>query len=355
LIWRSLVKHINNTSMTHRFPIKEISAQSGLSTATIDRALNGRAHVSPQTRARVVAAIAELEQQEGQMAARGRRLFIDIVVEAPDRFCREITKAVHHVLPQIAPAVVRPRFEMREVMGVAQTVAVLARIAKRGSDGVCLKARDVPEVRQAIAGLVGRGIPVVTIFTDCLTSGRTAYAGLDNERAGRTAARLVSRVVSRGVVLATLSRNDFQGEDARLDGFRTALGDYAPHLEVRMVQDTSGLNQSTAQLVEAVASQLSDVAGVYSMGGGNRAIQTTLARLGLAPRVYVAHDLDDENVDLLAQGRLDFVLYHDLAQDMTRAFRNIMAAHRLAAMPLDGMSDIQIVVADNVPASRGAG
>ena len=330
--------------MTHRFPIKEISAQSGLSTATIDRALNGRAHVSPQTRARVVAAIAELEQQEGQMAARGRRLFIDIVVEAPDRFCREITKAVHHVLPQIAPAVVRPRFEMREVMGVAQTVAVLARIAKRGSDGVCLKARDVPEVRQAIAGLVGRGIPVVTIFTDCLTSGRTAYAGLDNERAGRTAARLVSRVVSRGVVLATLSRNDFQGEDARLDGFRTALGDYAPHLEVRMVQDTSGLNQSTAQLVEAVASQLSDVAGVYSMGGGNRAILAALQSLQCTPQLYIGHDLDAENRALLRSGHINFLLDHDLTRDMTRAFGALTAHYRLNPIPTEpALAQVQIL------------
>ena len=70
-------KHINNTSMTHRFPIKEIALQSGLSTATIDRALNGRAHVSPQTQERVKAAISELEAQEQQLSARGRRLFVD--------------------------------------------------------------------------------------------------------------------------------------------------------------------------------------------------------------------------------------------------------------------------------------
>ena len=45
--------------MTHRFPIKEIALQAGLSTATVDRVMNGRAHVSPQTRRRVEDAIAE--------------------------------------------------------------------------------------------------------------------------------------------------------------------------------------------------------------------------------------------------------------------------------------------------------
>lgn len=61
--------------MTHRFPIKEIAIQAGLSTATIDCVLNDRPHVSPQTTARVAAAIEELKIQETQLSARGRRLF----------------------------------------------------------------------------------------------------------------------------------------------------------------------------------------------------------------------------------------------------------------------------------------
>lgn len=60
--------------MTHRFPIKEIARQAGLGTATVDRVLNGRAHVSPQTKLRVKAAIEESKTQETQLAARGRRL-----------------------------------------------------------------------------------------------------------------------------------------------------------------------------------------------------------------------------------------------------------------------------------------
>ena len=54
--------------MTHRFPIKEIALQAGLSTATVDRVLNGRAHVSAQTKARVAAAVGELEGQEAQLS-----------------------------------------------------------------------------------------------------------------------------------------------------------------------------------------------------------------------------------------------------------------------------------------------
>ncbi|MEM9575357.1 MAG: LacI family DNA-binding transcriptional regulator, partial [Pseudomonadota bacterium] len=99
--------------MTHRFPIKEIARQAGLGSATVDRAINNRAHVSPQTKARVAAAIAELEGQEAQLAARGRRMFIDFVIEAPSRFGREVKIAAEQVLPHIDAAVCRPRFQIQ--------------------------------------------------------------------------------------------------------------------------------------------------------------------------------------------------------------------------------------------------
>lgn len=162
--------------MTHRFPIKEIARQAGLGTATIDRVLNGRANVSPQTKLRVTAAIEELREQEAQLAARGRRLFFDFVVEAPSRFSREIKLAAEAVLPQIGTAVCRPRFLLQEIMEEDEVVAALKRIVKRGSQGVCLKARDTAKIRQAVNTLTAARIPVVTLVTDVLGTVRPAPA-----------------------------------------------------------------------------------------------------------------------------------------------------------------------------------
>jgi LacI family transcriptional regulator len=179
--------------MTHRFPIKEIARQAGLSTATVDRVLNERAHVSPQTKLRVTTAIEELRAQEAQLAARGRRLFFDFVVEAPSRFSREVKAAAEAVLPQIGTAVCRPRFLLQEIMEEDEVVGALKRIMKRGSHGVCLKARDTARIRKAVKKLTAAKIPVVTLVTDVRDADRLAYVGLDNAGAGRTAAYLISR------------------------------------------------------------------------------------------------------------------------------------------------------------------
>lgn len=335
--------------MTHRFPIKEIALQSGLSTATVDRVINERPNVSAQSRARVAAAIEELTLQEGQLAARGRRMFVDVLVEAPKRFSSKIRAEIEALLPAYHPAVIRPRFTFQEVMSEAQTTQHLDRIAARGSSGVLLKARDVPVVRDAVSALTAKGIPVVTMFTDVEAQGRLAYVGADNAQAGRTAAYLMTRILggAKGAILLTQSQDSFAGEEARAAGFRNAIAGQG--FRLLYISGGAGLSMDTASQIAARAGDIGQLSGVYSMGGGNRAILDALDRIGAAPQVYIAHDLDAENTALLRSGAIDFVLEHDLSHDLRLGFDTICHAHGLGPAPVAGPSDIQVLTPPQIP------
>lgn len=338
--------------MTHRFPLKEIAIQAGLGTATVDRAINYRAHVSPQTKARVAAAIAELEGQEAQLVARGRRMFFDFVIEAPTRFSREVQRAAEQVLTHVGAAVCRPRFMTQEIMTEADVVKALARIAKRGSHGVCLKARDRSGIREAVDNLAASGIPVVTLVTDINASGRIAYVGLDNQSAGRTAAYLVAKTVGdvSGTVLAMRSDDRFLGEKERVTTFARALEDSCPELQIIDVTGGSGVHYETSHLMGQVVGQFGDLRAVYSMGGGNRTILDVLGQNGLQPDCYVAHDLDQENRALIQDGHISFVLHHDLKIDMQNVIQAFLHHHKLVAdIPMRTMSSIQVVTPMNIP------
>ncbi|CRL10673.1 DNA-binding transcriptional repressor MalI [Phaeobacter italicus] len=338
--------------MTHRFPIKEIARQAGLGTATVDRVLNARAHVSPQTALRVKAAIKELEAQEAQLSARGRRLFFDFVVEAPARFSREVKSAAEAILQDIGPAVCRPRFLLQDVMEEDEVVAALRRIQKRGSQGLCLKARDTAKIREAIAQTTAAGIPVVTLVTDIGQSDRLAYVGLDNSGAGRTAAYLIARVLTAGSgqVLATRSHRDFLGEKERADAFGETLATLRPDLQVISVQGGSGVDFATSKVLSDVVDGLDELRAVYSMGGGNRSILRTLEDRGLRTEVFVAHDLDKENRDLIDARRLDFILHHDLKLDLKHAFNAFLSYHRLISeQATTPISTVQVLTPENIP------
>jgi LacI family transcriptional regulator len=338
--------------MTHRFPIKEIALQAGLSTATIDRVINNRAHISPQTRARVVCAIAELEQQESQMSARGRRMFFDFVIEAPFRFSREVQGAAEQVLGQITGAVCRPRFLLQEVMEEIEVVAALNRIAKRGSQGVCLKARDVTNIQTAVDRLISMGIPVVTLVTDVQGSNRVAYVGLDNHSAGRTAAYLVASVLNNvvGTVLAIRSNDRFLGEEEREIAFKQALLEKRPNLRVISVSGGGGIHYETSRLLSGAVNDFKDLKAVYSMGGGNRTILEILDDHNLHPDVYIAHDLDVDNRELIAGGHVNFILHHDLKADILNVFQTFLQFHKLFPNgALNRTSNVQVITPENIP------
>ena len=338
--------------MAHRFLIKEIALQAGLGVATVDRVLNGRANVREHTRNRVEQAIKELENQELNLATTGRKLMVDVVVEAPARFSDEIKNALEAELALMHPAVVRPRFLLRETMTTPEVVDALRSIARRGSHGVFLKARDVPEIAEAVRELQHHGIPVVTVFTDIPLSGRIAYAGLDNRVAGATAAYLLGLLLGPQAanVLITMSDEHFRGEEEREISFRRALRKHHPQLRLIDASGGHGLDLPTEERVRSVLNGGTCIAAVYSMGGGNVAILRALEAQQQAPVCFIGHDLDKDNVQLLRTGRIQAILHHDLRQDMRSACHHVMHFHKLLpASSVASSSSVVVVTPENIP------
>ena len=191
-----------------------------------------------------------------------------------------------------------------------------------------LKAPDTSEVNEAVARLAGRGIPVVTLVTDLPGSPRIGYVGIDNRAAGATAAYLITQWLGPrpGAVLVTLSRSFFRGEEEREMGFRSALRSLQPDRRIIDVTETDGLDATIRGLVLA-------------------ALQTEAGRP--AP-VFIAHDLDDDNIRLLRGGHLAAVLHHDLRLDMRRACQVIISARNGLPGFAVTSSAIQVITPFNI-------
>lgn len=331
----------------HRYKVREIAQQCGLSEATVDRVLNNRAGVRENTRAEVLQAIADLDKQRAQLRLNGRRYLIDVVMQTPRRFSDAFREAVEAELPSFAPAMLRARFHLWESGTTSATVDMLENL--RGSHGVILKAPDEPEAAEAVDRLVAAGTPVVTYTTDIPASSRCGYVGIDNHAAGLTAAYLIRQWLGTdlGSVLITLSRNVFRGEGEREVGFRSGLR--GSGLAVVDVTDSDGIDATNEGLVLAALERNPDIESVYSVGGGNTATVSAFEKLNRRCRVFVAHDLDADNRRLLREGRLSVVLHNDLRADARMALRTILQER--GALPTETVRPvpIQVVTPYNIP------
>jgi LacI family transcriptional regulator len=337
----------------HPYRIREIAVQAGLSERTVDRVLNDRGGVRASTVREVRQAITELDRQQSQLRLGGRTFVIDVVMQAPQRFSIAVRDALEAELPTLRPAAVRSRFHFRETGPLEDLVATLDRIGSRGSQGVILKAPDLPEIITACWRLGRAGIPVVTLVTDLPGSHRLAYVGMDNRAAGATAAYLMGQWLGDrpGNILVTLSRDFFRGEEEREMGFRGAMRGRYPDRALVEIDNSDGLDETMRGLVLEALDVHPGLNAVYSIGGANLAIAEAFAARQRTYAVFIAHDLDYDNTRLLRDGRISAVLHHDLRQDMRRACVAIMQAHRaLPGAVYAWPSNIHVVTPYNMPA-----
>jgi LacI family transcriptional regulator len=275
---------------------------------------------------------------------------IDVVAQAPSRFTAGVKAALLAELPGLRPAVIRSRFHLFD--GPADLAAVLGKVGRSRSHGVILKAPDVPEIAEAVGRL---DLPVVTLVTDLPSSKRVAYVGIDNAAAGATAAYLVEQWLAdrAGDVLVVRGRTAFRGEDERERGFRAELRSRAPNRRILEVVDDEDRAAAVHERTREVLSSSPSVRAVYSLyagAGGNAAVVDAFAVAHRNYDVFVAHDLDDENVVLLRTHRLSAVLHHDLRADLRHACLAVMRAQGALPGPVrSNPSAIQVITPFNTP------
>lgn len=338
--------------MAHQFSIKQIASQAGVSTATVDRVLNGRAGVKSQTVLQVRYAISELEAQSAQLYMAGRKLMIDVVMDAPERFSTAVRQALESELPRLEPAVFRARFDLNEKWRTTACAEALERIRRRGSHGVILKAADDDVIVEAVSALRAEGIPVVTLVTDLPLSERIAYVGLNNRAAGSTAAYLLSSWLHRpeDSIMVVVSNDSFRGEEEREMGFRAAIRHLAPDRNVHYISQSDGLDETTEHLVLELLNRDPAVTGIYSIGGGNNGVVSAYRQAGMVPVAFVGHDLVPENVELLKRGTLNAVIHHDLRIDMHTCCIALMQFHGLMKGHVrPGASKIEVITPYSLP------
>lgn len=336
-----------------KFTLKQIAAQSGLSLATIDRALHQRGNVHVRTEHRIQQAIADLELMHKAGLARGRTIYFDVIMHTPDRFQPLIREALSSQIASFAAFKLQLRFHLGANLTTEGINALLNKNALH-SHGVILKAACAEALYPTLEALLKQRVPVVTMMSDLPGSARMRYIGMDNFDAGKVAAFLMSKWlrVTRSHILAVTGSHDFIGERERIDGFQRAIAQFAPQHQVSVVAGGYGIDDRMHQSVTRFLQQHPDADAVYTVGGGNPGILRAFAGEKRTLNAFIGHDLDRENCALLHQGKIDALIEHNLQLDALHAFRTLLAFHGFlpASEPPAPYSRINIITRYNMTA-----
>lgn len=335
--------------------VHDIAKIAGVSLATVDRVLNGRPGVREITRGRVEEAISTLGYVRDLAAAnlaKGRTYAFTFVIPANDN------SFMIGLAEEVRGAIARSSAERTDIRIIevppfdpAALVCALDEVVESRPAGAAFVAIDTPEVRAAAKRLQAAGIPVVTLVSDLPDSGRDHYAGIDNIAAGRTAAGLMGRFLSgRKAKVAVLAGSMLvRDHRERLEGFSAVVAQSFPDLDILPVlegRDDPALAETA--LAEVFANH-PDIAGIYSLGAGNRglirAVQTRRER-----PVVIAHELTASTRAALMDGTIDAVLNQDAGHEVRSAIRVLKAkADGLPVIAAQERIRIDIFLKDNLP------
>ncbi len=339
-----------------RATIEDVASKAGVSVATVDRVLNGRAAVRPLTVERVEKAIRQLNYQPDRLAARlarGREYrFCFVLPEGTNAFMIALADAVRDEAKRMTQEKVVIDLRHTDVFSAETLSAALDQIGTV-YDGVAVVALDHPRVRESINALTDRGVAVVTLVSDVPNSRRQHYVGIDNASAGRTAATLMGRYLCGregkvGLIAGSLSLRDHV---ERQFGFEQVMLHEYPNLSLLPVRE----GRDDGEIVQRVAAQLlaenSDLIGIYNVGAGARGIAAALEAAGRQHQViFITHELTDDTRLALIGGTIDIIINQDAGHEVRSAIRVLMS--KADKIPLvDSMERIRIDIylRDNIP------
>ncbi|MEM6636327.1 MAG: LacI family DNA-binding transcriptional regulator [Pseudomonadota bacterium] len=325
-----------------RVTLKDIAHAAGVGVATVDRVINGRAPVTPETAARVMSAAEDLGfhaqrlmRQRLAALAPVRKLGF-ILQKENKRFYRRLAEELSASAASLTDVRATAEISFVGSLSPDDLAQEIRRVGPK-VDALGVVAIEHPKVTDAITGF-SEGIPVFSLLSPISSVGAEGYIGIDGRKAGRTAGWAMARLVPKNANVGLLiGSHRYLGHEALEAGFRGYMREIAPSVTVRdsvvYLDDREVAYEAASELIAGAR----DLKGIYHAGGGTSGVVRALEESGRTHEiVYVCHELGPETALGLQDGTVDFVLetpVKEIAVVATRAMAAALRQGRAASPP----------------------
>lgn len=318
--------------MSKRATIQDLAKAAGVSVATVDRVLNRRLPVKEATALRVVSAAEQigyhatglLKQRLSETPACSfgfllqkrsndfYRAMGERLQEATRAASQVRGKAVVEFLEDIAPSVIAER---------------IADLAAR-VDAVGIVAVDHPLVVEAVEKAVQRGKPVFSILSELTTPHISGHVGVDNRKAGRTAAWTISRLARKpGKIGILLGSHRYLNQETAEISFRSYMRENAPDFQLLEPIVNLDDDRIAYEAVTHMVASNPDLVGIYMSGGGMPGLVQALRDEKAGDRIIaVCNELIPATRAALIDGTVDMALATPLLGLAAKVVEGLAAA-----------------------------
>ncbi len=295
--------------------VNKIAEIAKVSRGTVDRVIHERTGVNEDVRQRIQDIIEALDYTPNlagkALVSQNKNIEIGVVL-APDfhPFVGEVREGIKSEAEEIKAFGVDVDIEVVKTLDVAEQLEIIDRLENRNIAGLAIVPIDDDLVRLRLNELTAKGIPVVTFNSDIKGTGRLAFVGQDNKKAGQTAYGLMENILPAGSPIAVITSS--MGLDChryRLVGFQERLDESESKLEIISIDENRDRDDTAFEIIMKYGEKYPDLKGLYLTGGGASGLGKGLKICEMDRMVKViTHDRVPPVIELMKSGIVKFTI-----------------------------------------------
>jgi LacI family transcriptional regulator len=293
--------------------VKDIARALGVSTGTVDRALNGKHGISAETRARVLELAAKVGYTPN-LAARylQSRRPLRIAVHLPERiafFWEALREGIREAAGPFAPAL-EVEFLSYPALGEGDLPLLERALAER-PDGLIIAPGNPVALAPVLRQVAEHNIPVVCVVTDTPDSPRLLSVSADPSTVGAIAGELLGRFLPAGGQIAFFTGwLATQDHAEKLRGFITTLSATSPNMLVGPIVEAHDDEREAHRRACEVLRAHPDLKGIYISTANSLPVLRAAEEVGrLDGLTVVTTDLFPELADYIRAGKVVATVY----------------------------------------------
>ncbi|QRM55858.1 LacI family DNA-binding transcriptional regulator [Sinorhizobium sp. BG8] len=337
--------------MVRRKPsMEDVAEKAGVSRITVDRVLNGRGGVKPQTEQLVIATAKALGVDRALNMMPTRILRIGVVLQNnTNSYYVKLREGFTRTAQQYKRYNIRVSFWYFEQITPEAAIKTLNKAAA-DCDALVVILFDDPQVVMKTEELA-RKMPIVTVASDLPATGRVDYVGSNALQEGRTAGALMGRFLGPpgGEIVIIVGFHQLLEHDQREVGFRNILRRNYPNCQI--VETFQSFEQEDIRKdFRALLKTYPNLKGIYNMSVGNPGLAEELKAVGKDQTTcIITHTVTPERVALMNEGVVDAIIDRDPYLDARRAIEiQLCQAGRFSEEEVSAAQRPQIFIRENV-------
>lgn len=307
--------------------IKEIAQLSGVSRGTVDRVLNKRGNVNPETAKRIEELAISLGYTPNKaataLAAKKKNIVIGVlVISEGNIFFDDILSGIQNAVEELHTYGVTVIIEKMKGYNIDIQLSLIDKLMSQNIHGLVLTPINDPLIAKKLSTLSSTNIPVVTLNSDIENTHTLCYVGIDYFKSGQIAAGLLGllKPTSCHVGVVTGSFKSL-GHTKRIQGFESTLSSKYPHINLIATVENNDDDIESFEVTKQLLLNYPDLdtiyltaAGVY---GAARAVQSHKSQKNIT---MICCDDIPQTKELVRQGVISATICQ---QPITQGYRSM--------------------------------